>query len=108
MTINWIQDEQGNRDFIHEGWSVRIWALENSGLFRDKGVNRIHVESPARSRWQDNDEVDVYDEGISVGSGTPAWSSSEPRGVDPFTIPWAVLEAIFEARKIVTQESAGA
>ena len=104
MTINWTQDEHGNRDFIHEGWSVRIWALENSGLFRDKGVNRIHVESPTRRRWQAKDEVDVYDEGISVRSG----ECGGEWGVDAFTIPWAVLEAIFEARKIVTQESAGA
>jgi hypothetical protein len=43
MTINWTQDEHGNLDWTHEGWSVRIWALENSGLFRDKGVNRIDV-----------------------------------------------------------------
>ena len=99
MTI-WVQDEHGNRDFIHEGWSVRIWALENSGLFRDKGMNRIHVEPPARSRWC-SDEVDVYDKGIGVGSG----GYNSGRGlVDHFTIPWAVLEAIFEARKIVAQE----
>ena len=78
MTINWTQDEHGNRDFIHEGWSVRIWALENSGLFRDKGVNRIHVEPPARSRWC-ADEVDVYDKGISVGSGV-SWIPSPFRG----------------------------
>ena len=100
MTINWIQDEHGNRDFIHEGWSVRIWALENSGLFRDKGVNRISVESPDRNRWKGKDEVDVYDEGISVGSG----ECGNEWGTHYFIIPWAVLEAIFEARKIVTQE----
>jgi hypothetical protein len=97
MTINWIQDEHGNRAFIHEGWSVRICALENSGLFRDKGVNRIHVGPP---RWEGNNEVDVYDKGISVGSG----ECGNEWGTDSFIIPWAVLEAIFEARKIVTQE----
>ena len=101
MTINWTQDEHGNRDFIHEGWSVRIWALENSGLFRDKGVNRIHVESPDRNRWKGKDEVDVYDKGISVLSGAEYGGEW---GADSFIIPWAVLEAIFDARKIVTQE----
>lgn len=102
MTINWVQDEHGNRDFIHEDWRVRIWARENSGLFRDKGVNRIYVESPFRSRWG-ADEVDVYDVGIRVRSGG---YSSDQGDADPFDIPWSVLEAIFEARKIVTQESA--
>ena len=95
MTINWIQDEHGNLDWTHEGWSVRIWALENSGLFRDKGVNRIDVESPANAvrRWRSKNEVDVYDEGIRV----------ENMKLKVTTIPWTVLEAIFEARKIVNQ-----
>jgi len=95
MTVNWTQDEHGNQDFTHEGWSVRIWALENSGLFRDKGVNRIDVESPANKvrRWRSKNEVDVYDEGIRV--------ENMKRKVS--TVPWTVLEAIFEARKIVNQ-----
>jgi hypothetical protein len=92
MTINWTQDEHGNLDWTHEGWSVRIWALENSGLFRDKGVNRIDVESPGQLARRGKNEVDVYDEGVSVESVECVVS-----------IPWTVLEAIFEARKIVNQ-----
>lgn len=94
MTINWTQDEYGNLDWTHEGWSVRIWALENSNLFRDKGVNRIDVESPGHEArpWRGKNEVDVYDEGVRVESVECVVS-----------IPWTVLEAIFEARKIVNQ-----
>ena len=97
MTINWTQDEHGNRDWTHGEWSIRIWAL---GLIRGTaGLNRISVGSgDVCSRWQAHNEVDVTDEGIRT-STVPVDCD-----VSSLTIPWVVLEAIFDARKIVTQE----
>ena len=84
---NWITDERGNQTFTHEGWTVRIWSPGPSW-------NRISVESPERG-----EEVEVNEEGIWVnGQSSGGW---EGPGPNAFTIPWAVIAAIVEARRIV-------
>ena len=84
---NWITNERGNQTFTHEGWTVRIWSPEYAW-------NRINVESPHCGQ-----EVEVTPEGIWVnGTSTGGW---EGPGPSAFTIPWAVIVAIIEARQIV-------
>ena len=84
---NWITDEHGNQTFTHEGWTVRIWSPGPSW-------NRISVESPERG-----EEVEVNEEGIWVnGTSSGGW---EGPGPTDFTLPWAVIGAIIEARRIV-------
>lgn len=85
----WIADEHGNRTFTHNGWTVRIW--EKSYTYR------ISIDSPHRG-----EEVEVMEEGIWVnGEGPGGWEGPTP---SPFTIPWAVIAAIVEARGIVEKE----
>ena len=79
---NWTTDQHGNRIFTHEGWEVRIESPEWN--------NRIYVETPT-----DEAEVEVYPEGVWV-KGEYAGSVAEA-----FIIPWEVIAAIIEARKIV-------
>lgn len=85
---NWITNEWGNRSFTHEGWTVRIWSPDwCSG-------NRVCVESP-----HSGEEVEVNEEGIWVnGQSSGGWEGPGPAA---FTIPWAVVAAIVEARAIV-------
>ena len=84
---NWITVEHGNRAFTHGGWTVRIWSPEwTSG--------RISVDAPHSGQ-----EVEVHEEGIWVnGESSGGW---EGPGPNAFTIPWAVIGAIIEARAIV-------
>ena len=80
-------DEHGNQTFTHEGWTVRIWSPEWTS-------SRISIESP-----HSGEEVEVNEEGIWVnGESSGGWEGPGPRA---FTIPWAVIEAIIEARAIV-------
>ena len=84
---NFTTDERGNQTFTHEGWTVRIWAPENPW-------SRIEVFTPNRG-----EEVEVNEEGIWVnGESSGGW---EGPGPNAFTIPWAVIAAIIEARAIV-------
>lgn len=86
--IEWITDEFGNRTFTHGGWTVRIWSPESTWR------NRISIESPHRG-----EDVEVTEEGIWVnGVSSGGW---EGPGPNAFTIPWAVIGAIIEARAIV-------
>lgn len=79
FTVN----EHGNRVFEHAGWEVRIW----------EGSNGVSVTSPSPDH-----EVTVDPDGIWVkGSCHGSWGD----GPSAFTIPWAVIEAIVEARAIV-------
>lgn len=83
---NFTTDEHGNQTFTHEGWTVRIWHPE--------WTSRISVESP-----HSGEEVEVWPEGIWVnGESSGGW---EGPGPNAFTIPWAVIGAIIEARAIV-------
>ena len=75
----WTEGAYGAQIFKHEGWEVRV--EEN---------NRIYVETPT-----DEAEVEVYPEGVWV-KGEYAGSVAEA-----FIIPWEVIAAIIEARKIV-------
>ena len=85
---NWITDERGNHTFTHGGWTVRIWS------WAEQTSNRIYIESPHRG-----EEVEVTEEGIWVnGESSGGWEGPGPKA---FTIPWAVLGAIIEARAIV-------
>lgn len=87
---NWNVDEWGNRTFTHKGWTVRIWE-------KSKPWSRINIESP-----HPGEEVEVDDEGIWVnGQSSGGW---EGPGPNAFTIPWAVIAAIIEARGIVEKE----
>ena len=80
-------DEHGNHTFTHGGWTVRIWAPESAW-------SRIEVLTPNRG-----EEVEVVEEGIWVnGESSGGW---EGPGPNAFTIPWAVIGAIIEARAIV-------
>ena len=103
---NWITDEWGNFTFTHEGWTVRIWfegwtvtyTLSEGWTTRvwspEHSWNRISVESP-----HCGEEVEVNEEGIWVnGQSSGCW---EGPGPNAFTIPWAVIGAIIEARRIV-------
>ena len=73
-------NEHGDRIFEHAGWEVRIW----------EGSPEVTVNSPSPEH-----EVTVDPDGIWVnGSYRGAWSD----GPSAFTIPWAVIEAIVEAR----------
>jgi len=71
--------------FTHAGWQVRIWPAH--------WTNRIDVTSPFSGA-----DVEISADGVwvnGVSSGT--WHDG-PRA---FTIPWPVIEAIIEARRIV-------
>ncbi len=86
--MTWITDEFGNRTFTHANWVVQIWASHYGW------ASRISIDSPHR----DND-VEINEEGIWVNGESPGgWEGSGPNA---FTIPWAVIEAIIEAREIV-------
>ena len=66
--------------FSYNGWTVEIFFGE------------VQVEAPGGGTV----DVRVYDEGVYVfGSDSGYWEET-PRAV---TIPWAVVEAIIEARK---------
>lgn len=83
---NWTTDEHGNSDFRHGRWRVRIWHSEWKG-------SQIEVTTDS-----DDTTVAVDGEGMwvnGVSSGT--WHDAP----HAFTIPWAVVEAIIEARAIV-------
>jgi hypothetical protein len=80
---NWITDERGNRTFTHEGWEVQIWGPESPN-------SRITVTSPCTEH-----EVTVDPDGLWVRG------SAHAELPEAFTIPWAVIEAIIEARAIV-------
>jgi hypothetical protein len=84
---NWITDEHGNRTFTHGGWTVRIWSPEWN--------SRISVDSPHAG-----EEVEVHDDGIWV-RGEDGSGSLEGPSPQSFTIPWAVVGAIIQARAIV-------
>jgi hypothetical protein len=86
---NWTEDERGNRTFEHEGWTVRIWSPENPW-------NRIEVFPPRSPRM--TEEIEVGPEGLWVSGADPQHSYN---AAHPITIPWAVVEAIVEARAIV-------
>lgn len=86
---NWITDEHGNQTFAHEGWTVRIWSA-------DSPWRRIDVSAPNVGR--DNFQVEVTPEGIWVSGEICGEVESWPSA---FTIPWAVIGAIIEARAIV-------
>jgi len=73
FTVN----KHGSRVFEHEGWLVRI------------GAEWIGVTSPCADH-----EVMVDADGLWVSGG-----SSD--GCEEFTIPWAVIEAVVEARAII-------
>ena len=81
-------NENGEQTFTHEGWEVQIWDSQ--------WVQRIRVTSP--------DSDDIHDvgagpDGIWVnGSTRTAWHD----GPSAFIIPWPVIEAIVEARQIVS------
>jgi hypothetical protein len=85
---NWDMDESGNKKFVHEGWTVRIWSSEWKG-------SRIVVDAPHAG-----EEVAVDYDGIWVRGedGRGSWEGPSPQS---FTIPWAVVGAIIEARAIV-------
>lgn len=79
----WETDDGGNKKFVHMGWTVRIWNSEWKG-------SRIDVDAPHAG-----EEVEVGEEGIWVnGVDRGTWHD----GPSAFTIPWAVVEAIIEAR----------
>lgn len=81
----WTEGAYGTQIFTHGGWEVRINTPQ--------WVNRIEVSSPWRAC-----EVEVYPEGVWVkGEDSSGWHSS----AEAFIIPWEVIAAIVEARKIV-------
>jgi hypothetical protein len=90
MTVDWKNDEYGNRIFTHEKWTVKIW---------NNDWNTIDVESEERGV-----DVSISEEGLWVeGEGPGGWEGPSPKA---FTIPWVVLEAIFSAREILAQRIA--
>lgn len=71
--------------FKHEGWTVDI----SSG--------KVDIDNPCGG-WGTNVDVYAEEEGLFVfGSDSCDWHEG-PKSV---TIPWAVVEAIIEARKAV-------
>ena len=95
--INWETNEHGHKIFTHEGWEVKIYNWEGA-----KSHHEIKVNSPTETRFGGRNsalhEVAVYPEGIWVnGSSGSSWEESP----SAFTIPWKVLEAIFEAKREV-------
>ena len=82
FTVN----EHGNQVFNHGGWEVQIWGPEWPN-------SRITVTSPCTEH-----EVMVDPDGLWVrGSDTYAHAELP----EAFTIPWAVIEAVVEARAII-------
>jgi len=71
----------GSRIFTHEGWTVRI------------GVEWIGVTSPCADH-----EVMVDTDGLWVRG---ADTRTHDDGPESFTIPWAVIEAVVEARATI-------
>jgi hypothetical protein len=85
---NWTTNASGNQVFTHEGWEVQIWGPEWPN-------SRITVASP-----HNGEDVEIYEEGLwvrgEIDSG--GWEGPSPCA---FKIPWPVIEAIIEARRIV-------
>ena len=77
FTVN----EDGSRVFTHEGWTVRV------------GSDWIGVTSPCADH-----EVTVDAEGLWVRGADPVGGAEYP---EAFTIPWAVIEAVVEARATI-------
>ena len=73
---HFITDEHGSRVFTHEGWTVRV------------GSDWIGVLSPCADH-----EVMVDADGLWV-------RGADGETAESFTIPWAVIEAVVEARAI--------
>lgn len=78
---HFITDEHGSRVFEHEGWLVRI------------GVEWIGVTSPCTDH-----EVMVDPDGLWVRGADTRAHDDRP---EAFTIPWAVIEAVVEARATI-------
>ena len=84
---SWTVNASGNQVFNHEGWEVQIWGPEWPN-------SRITVSSP-----HSGEEVEVSERGIWVyGESGGGWEGPSASAV---TIPWSVVEAIIEARRIV-------
>lgn len=100
--INWEINKYGNKIFTHEGWEVKIYNWEGT-----KSHHEVEVNSPTETRLGGCSsachEVTVCPEGIWVnGTSNSSWeelSSSWEESPSAFTIPWKVLEAIFEAKR---------
>ena len=73
FTVN----EDGSRVFTHEGWTVRV------------GSDWIGVTSPCADH-----EVSVDADGLWV-------RGADGETAESFTIPWAVIEAVVEARATI-------
>lgn len=83
---NWEIDEYGNKTFTHKKWTVTIWSADWD--------HKIDVQSE-----ECGVDVDISEEGVWVeGERSGGWEGPSPKAVN---IPWAVLEAIFEAKREV-------
>jgi hypothetical protein len=89
--VNWIEDDFGNRKFTDQGWEIKIWG---SGSFEGK----VDIMSPTFSGT--SHEVEMEGEGIWVNGVSSGTYEDNPSA---FTIPWSVIDAIIEARKIVSR-----
>ena len=77
-------DEFGNRTFTFNEWTVKVWSH----------VDHICVET-TRAGVQ----VEISNEGIWVlGESSGFWEGPTP---EAFTIPWEVINAILEAKKLL-------
>jgi hypothetical protein len=83
---NWTTDEDGNRDFRHGRWCVRIWNKECPW-------RRIEVTTDS-----DCADVVIEAEGMWVNGVTHGSWHDVPHA---FTIPWEVIAAVVEARAII-------
>ena len=77
---HWTVYMDGNRVFTHAGWTVEV------------GSDWIGVRSPCAGH-----EVTVDDDGLWVRGADTVAHAEYP---ESFTIPWAVIAAIIEARAI--------
>ena len=77
----------GSQSFLFNDWVVRIWPGHD---------NRIGVTAPGQQgAFGPYHSVEVDTDGIWVSGMTPGLGYDSPAA---FTIPWAVIEAIIEAR----------
>ena len=83
---------EGCERFEYKGWEVRIWP----------GIdNRIDVEAPGQRGpffTGPYHRVEVSADGIWVSGMYPGGFSYSGDAPSAFTVPWAVIQAIIDAR----------
>lgn len=76
----WTKDENGTRHFRHSGWEIKVWeAIAHYAC--------VDVLSPFQTA-----EVSIHSHCMQISGGA-----------ETVSIPWPVVEAMIEARKMAEE-----